>query len=60
MKESAVYQEILHEGRQEGILEGKLKTIPLLKKLGLTLEQIAQELEIDIVVVRQFVARQKN
>jgi predicted transposase/invertase (TIGR01784 family) len=60
MKESAVYQEILHEGRQEGILEGKLKTIPLLKKLGLTLEQIAQELEIDIVVVRQFVARQNN
>lgn len=64
MKESAVYQEILQEGlqkgRQEGLLEGKLKTIPLLQKLGLTIAEIAEELEVDIVLVNQFVANQNN
>ena len=41
MKESAVYQEILEEGKVvgkvEGRLEVKLEIIPLLKKLGLTI-----------------------
>jgi predicted transposase/invertase (TIGR01784 family) len=68
MKESAFYQDILQEGRQEGLqegrqeglLEGKLKTIPLLKKLGLTIAEIAEELEIDIALVNQFVANQNN
>jgi len=64
MKESAVYQEILQEGlqkgRQEGLLEGKLKTIPLLKKLGLSIAEIAEELEIDVALVNQVVANQNN
>ena len=64
MKESAVYQEILQEGlqkgRQEGLLEGKLKTIPLLKKLGLLIAEIAEELDIDVALVNQFVANQNN
>ena len=64
MKESAVYQEILQEGlqkgRQEGLLEGKLKTIPLLIKLGLSIAEIAEELDIDIALVNQFVANQNN
>ena len=68
MKESAVYQEILQEGRQEGLqkgrqeglLEGKLKTIPLLTKLGLTIAEIAEELDIDVALVNQFVANQNN
>jgi predicted transposase/invertase (TIGR01784 family) len=80
MRESAVYQEILQEGRQEGLqkglqegrqeglqkgrqeglLEGKLKTIPLLTKLGLTIAEIAEELYIDVALVNQFVANQKN
>ena len=64
MKESAFYQEILQEGRQEGLQkglqQGKLKTIPLLKKLGLTIAEIAEELEIDIALVNQFVANQNN
>ncbi|MFM7571868.1 MAG: hypothetical protein ACKO4S_01830, partial [Snowella sp.] len=41
-------------------LEGKLETIPLLKKLGLTVEQIAQELEIDVALVRQSMGNQNN
>ena len=60
MKESAVYQEILQEGEQLGVRKGKLSTIPLLQKLGLTIEQISEELGIDIVLVRQFVASQNK
>jgi predicted transposase/invertase (TIGR01784 family) len=68
MKESAFYQEILQkglqkgrqEGRQEGLLEGKLETIPLLTKLGLSIAEIAEELDIDIALVNQFVANQNN
>ena len=64
MKESAFYQEILQEGRQEGLQkglqQGKLKTIPLLKKLGLSIAEIAEELEIDVALVNQFVANQSN
>jgi predicted transposase/invertase (TIGR01784 family) len=56
MKESAVYQEILKEGEQRGLLKGeqigllkgKIETIPLLIKLGLTIAEIAEELDIDI------------
>jgi predicted transposase YdaD len=33
---------------QETKLEGKLETVPLLLKLGLKPEQIAQELDIDL------------
>ena len=80
MRESAVYQEILQEGRQEGLqkglqegrqeglqkgrqeglLEGKLKTIPLLTKLGLTIAEIAEELDIDVALVNEFVANQNH
>jgi predicted transposase/invertase (TIGR01784 family) len=76
MKESAVYQEILQEGEQRGLLKGeqrgllkgeqigllkgKLETIPLLTKLGLTIAEIAEELDIDIALVDQFVANQNH
>ena len=68
MKESAVYQEILQEGEQRGLLKGeqlgllkgKLETIPLLTKLGLSIAEIAEELEIDVALVNQFVANQNN
>ena len=60
MKESAVYQEILQEGEQIGLLKGKLETIPLLIKLGLTIAEIAEELDIDIALVDQFVVNQNH
>ncbi|MBE9196974.1 Rpn family recombination-promoting nuclease/putative transposase [Synechocystis sp. LEGE 06083] len=72
MKESAIYQEILEEGKiagklegrlegkLEGRLEAKLETIPLLKKLGLTIAEIAKELDIDVELVNRFVANQNN
>ena len=64
MKESAVYQEILQEGEQRGLLkgklEGKLETIPLLTRLGLSIAEIAEELDIDVALVNQFIANQNN
>jgi predicted transposase YdaD len=44
----------------EGEEEGKLKTVPLLLKLGLTTEQIAEELKINIDKIQQFIASQNN
>ena len=55
-KQTRFYQEAKEEGEQEG----KLKTVSLLLKLGLTPEQIAEELEINIEKVRQFIASQNN
>ncbi len=50
-------QEGILEGKLEGILEGKLEgkleTVSLLLRLGLSVEQIAQELGLDIEIVRQ-------
>ncbi|MDH6099158.1 hypothetical protein NWP21_09955 [Anabaenopsis sp. FSS-46] len=41
------------KGRVEGQLEGKLEAIPRLLKLGLTLEQVAEALQLDIAEVRK-------
>ncbi len=56
IKETRVYQEALQEGKLEGLKEGELKgkiaTIPLLKELGLSIEQIAKRLELDEEIVK--------
>jgi predicted transposase/invertase (TIGR01784 family) len=41
------------EGKQEGKLEAKIESIPRLLALGLTVEQIAQALDLDLEQVRQ-------
>ena len=58
LKQTRVYQEALEEGREEGRVEGKLAAVPLLLKAGLTVEQIAEQLEIDIEAVRQIAQQQ--
>ncbi|MCA2525163.1 MAG: Rpn family recombination-promoting nuclease/putative transposase [Microcystis sp. M54BS1] len=54
---SQTYQEwkeaTKQEGRQEGRQEGKLESIPRLLALGLSVEQIAQALDLDLEQVRQ-------
>ncbi|UZO76611.1 flagellar assembly protein H [Microcystis aeruginosa str. Chao 1910] len=54
---SQTYQEwkeaTKREGRLEGKLEGKLESIPRLLALGLSVEQIAQALDLDLEQVRQ-------
>jgi predicted transposase YdaD len=51
LEESKVYQEIKEEGRVEILAV----TVPLLLKTGMTLEQIAQQTNIDIEVIRRIV-----
>lgn len=57
LKKSRIYQEAKEEGKQEGkqegVLEAKLEMIPMLLDLGLTIEQIAERLQLDVEVVRR-------
>ncbi|AFZ25946.1 hypothetical protein Cylst_3830 [Cylindrospermum stagnale PCC 7417] len=59
LKQTRVYQEGREEGREEGEQEGKqkakLEAAPRLLALGLTVEQIAQALELEITQVQQAV-----
>ncbi len=52
IKNTRVYQEAQEEGKLAGKLEGKLETVPRLLKMGLTLDQVAEALDLDIEVVR--------
>ncbi|MDJ0616826.1 MAG: hypothetical protein QNJ63_08780 [Calothrix sp. MO_192.B10] len=49
LKKSRVYQ----EAKEEGSLQTKLEMIPILKELGLTIEQIAERLKLDVETVRE-------
>jgi predicted transposase/invertase (TIGR01784 family) len=53
VKKTRLYQEIANEGRERGKLEAKLEAVTHLLDLGLTVEKIAEVLELDIEVVRQ-------
>ncbi|BAZ00946.1 hypothetical protein NIES37_49440 [Tolypothrix tenuis PCC 7101] len=53
LKQTRVYQEAEQEGKQKGRLEAKLEAIPKFLALGLTVEQIAQALDLDIAQVQQ-------
>ena len=56
LKQTQYFQDVLEEGRQEGRQEGrlenKLETVPRLLALGLTVEQVAEALQLDIEQVR--------
>jgi predicted transposase YdaD len=54
MRESVIYQDILEEGE----LTAKLNSIPCLSVLGLTIEQIAQALDLEIEQVQQVIEGQ--
>lgn len=51
-------QTVLEEGRAEGELQAKFKTVPRLLKRGFSLEEVAEILELDLEQVRQ--AAQEN
>ena len=48
LRQTRVYQ----EGREEGKLETKLKIVPKLQQRGLSLEEIAELLELDLAIIR--------
>ena len=52
LKQTRVYQ----EAKAEGKAEGKLEAVPVLLALGLSVEQIAEELDLEVELVRQTVA----
>ncbi len=54
MRESVIYQDILEEGE----LSAKLTSIPRLWSLGLSLEQSAQALDLNIEQVPQVIEGQ--
>lgn len=64
LKQTRVYQQAFAEGREEGREEGerrgKLKTVPLFLALGLTIEQIAQELDLTVEEVAQAAQQQSS
>ncbi|MEH1899075.1 MAG: Rpn family recombination-promoting nuclease/putative transposase [Nostoc sp.] len=55
LKQTRVYQEAKQEGKQEGRFEAKLEAVPKLLALGLSVEQIAQALDLDVAQVQQAV-----
>ncbi|NEQ37254.1 MAG: hypothetical protein F6K40_13650 [Okeania sp. SIO3I5] len=61
-QKSRLYLGIKQEGREEGIEEGtlltKLQVVPMFLELGLTIEEIAQRLDLTVEQVQQ--AAQNN
>ena len=57
LKQTRIYQQAFEEGQKEGIEEGqrqeKLRMVSRLLKLGLTVEQVAEELGLSVEEVRQ-------
>jgi len=62
LKQTRVYQEALSEGRQEGCQEGErriqFQAVPQLLEFGLSVEQIARALGLDVEAVRQLTQNQ--
>ncbi len=52
LEETRVYQEAKAEGREEREAEMLRVTVPLLLKTGMSVEQIAQQLNVDIQAVQ--------
>lgn len=64
LKQTRFYQEAKEEGREEGReegkQEGKLEVVPRLLTLGLTVEQIAEALGLEVEIVREVAQRQST
>ena len=61
LEQTRFYQELVRRGLEQGLergrREGKLEAIPRMAALGLTVEQIAGALELDLAVVQEEVAK---
>ncbi len=60
LKQTKVYQEGREEGREEGSLEAKLEAVPRLLALNLTVEQIAQALNLTVETVQKIAEGMQN
>ncbi len=53
LQQTRIYQEAKAEGREEREAEMLRVTVPLLLKTGMTVEQIAQQLNVDVESVQR-------
>jgi predicted transposase YdaD len=53
LKQTRYFQEVAAEIAAKAKVEGKLESVPRLLQLGLSVEQIATALELNVEVVRQ-------
>jgi predicted transposase/invertase (TIGR01784 family) len=60
LKQSRVYQEALEEGKEEGKQEAKLEAIPRMVQFGLSVEAIAQLLDLPLDIVQQAVQQSRQ
>jgi predicted transposase/invertase (TIGR01784 family) len=55
LEQTRVYQEAKEEGREEGRLQAKLEIVSILLEMGLSLEQIAERLQLDLSLIQSAV-----
>ncbi|MCT7957091.1 hypothetical protein [Laspinema palackyanum] len=68
LKQTRYFQEVAAEAKEkgklkgqiEGKLEGKLESVPKLLQMGLTVQQLALALELDVEQVRQVIPDLSN
>ncbi|BAY07319.1 hypothetical protein NIES2098_04340 [Calothrix sp. NIES-2098] len=60
LKQTRFYQEAFQEGKEQGERSGKLKAVLPMLTAGLTVEQIAEALELSVEEVRQAVQQQSS
>jgi len=60
LKKTRYFQEVAAEAQMEGKLEGKLESVPGFLALGLSVEQIAGALKLDVEMVRQVASGQSG
>lgn len=58
LKQTKVYQEALEEGRKVGRQELLATAVPLLLQSGMTVEQIASQLGVELEAVKQAAGQQ--
>ncbi len=60
LKDTRYFQDVKNEGKIEGKIEGKLETVPLLIQLGMTVEEIANRLDLPLEEVKKFAQQNNN
>jgi len=57
-KQTKVYQEAKAEGKEEGKLESKLEIVPKLVERGMSIQEIANILDLDTETIREYLRQQ--
>ncbi len=58
LKQTRFYQEAFQEGIEQGEVKGKLKAVPAMLAAGLTVQQVAEALDLSVEEVRQVIQSQ--